>query len=114
LNDPYESTNLLEGSLDAAQRTAYNSLTYKLAGYQEALSQPVIADTTRQGDLFTLTVTGESNLIYTLWQTASLDTPEWAPVTNAIVASNSPTEKRLTDPAATSEHQFYRVLGAAP
>lgn len=114
LNDPYEGTNLLASAMDATQQADYHSLTFKLAGYQEALPQPMITDVSMAGGAFMLTVTGESNLFYTLWKTTTFDDLDWAPVTNAITVSNTPTEVSITDPDGDDPAWFYRVVGALP
>ena len=113
-SDPYEGTNLLAGVMDAVELANYHSLTFKMANYQDALAQPVINDSFMTNGVYTLRVTGESNLSYVLWRTTTFDPLDWAPVTNAVVISNGPTSVGITDPDGAAAAGFYRVLGATP
>jgi arylsulfatase A-like enzyme len=112
-NDPYEGTNLLTGLLTAVQQSNYYSLTLKLAGYAGA-APPVIAGSAFTNSQFTLTVHRATNLTYSLWRAPVLNELAWAPVTNAIVTTNSLIAVSLTDPAATNIENFYRVVSTSP
>lgn len=112
--DPHEGINLLADAMDATQLANYHSLTFKLAGYQEALAQPVVTGVSVSGGAFTLTVSGESDLVYTLWETTTFNDLDWTPVTNAITLSISPTEVSITDPGGGAARRFYRVVGEMP
>ena len=114
LADPYEATNLLNGSVTATQQANYYSLTLRLAGYQRALAQPVITGSSKTNNAFTVTVQRDTNLVYSLWRSLDFGELGWSPVTNAVAVTNSPTQVTLTDTNASDGQQFYRVVGTAP
>ena len=111
--DPYEKTNLLSSALTATAQSNYFSLTLRLGGYQQTIAQPVINGKSRSGNQFTLTVPSAVNLNYSLWRAAELSDLSWAPVINAIVATNNSVVS-LTDTNASGGAEFYQVVGTVP
>jgi arylsulfatase B len=112
--DPYETVNLLNGTLAPTQQANYYSLLLRLAGYQTALASPAITTFTKAATHADLTVSRSTNYSYTLWRAASSDELAWAPLTNAIVITNGTTSITLTDPAPSPAQSFYRVLAGTP
>ena len=113
-NDPYEGTNLLNGVLTATQLANYYSLVIALGAYQDALAAPVITGMVRTSGQFSVTVQRATNLTYALWRAPSLDSLAWAPLTNALIATNSPSLLTLTDNNAAADYYFYRVMAETP
>jgi arylsulfatase A-like enzyme len=112
--DPTERTNLLAGTLTSTQLANYHSLTLAFGAYQDDYAQPVILQPAHSGSQFTLTVQREPPLACTLWRAAALSDLAWAPVTNAVVVTNTATLISLTDTNATGPVLLYRVLGTPP
>jgi hypothetical protein len=56
----------------------------------------------------------ETKLTCTLWRAGELSTLAWAPLTNALVVTNTSTSLTLTDTNAAGSTHFYRVLGTPP
>jgi arylsulfatase A-like enzyme len=112
LNDPYENANLAGASLTSIQQSNYYSLTLKLAGYQSAFAQPVIATSQYGNSQFSLGVQRATNLAYSLWRAPILDELAWSPVSDAIIVTNSPTVVTLTDKHATNSAGYYRVVAS--
>ena len=113
-NDPYETVNLLTNGLSATAQSNYFGLSLKLAGYQSALAQPIIAGFNKTNLQFTATVTRATNLTYKLWRASVLDDLAWSPQTNAVVVTNGVTSLSLTDTNASEAQNFYRVVGTSP
>jgi arylsulfatase A-like enzyme len=112
--DPTEKTNLLTGTLNAIQLANYHSLTLGFGGYQDDYPQPTITSQGWNGSQFSLTVQRETKLTCTLWRAGELSTLAWAPLTNALVVTNTSTSLTLTDTNAAGSTHFYRVLGTPP
>jgi arylsulfatase B len=107
LADPYEKTNLLSGSLTGTPLANYYSLEMRLGLYQTTLAPPTIANFSRAAAQFSVTVARTTNT-YRLWRATALNELAWAPVTNAVLITNS-SNVLLTDTNATSAAAFYRV-----
>jgi arylsulfatase A-like enzyme len=107
--DPYEATNLLRGTLTATQQANYYSLVMRLGSYQDTLAPPVILRTERANSHFTMVVQRTTNLIYSLWRAAAPENLGWAPLSNAVVVTNSATEVILKDTNAIANGSYYRV-----
>lgn len=112
--DPYEKTNLLLNPLTLTAQSNYNALTMRLGNYQSALSPPTLTSFGSTNGQFTITVQRTANLSYALWRAAALDDLAWAPLNNAIIVTNGAATVTLTDSAATSGNNFYRVMAATP
>ena len=106
--DPDEQTNLLGGALTTAQSANYYSLVLKLGDYQNALTAPVIAAYSLNGNQFTATVPRVTNLTYSLWRAPEFGALAWSPLTNAVVVTG-PSNVTLTDTNAPDVSQYYRV-----
>jgi hypothetical protein len=78
-------------------------------GNYTILSQPIVTSYSRSGTQFNLSVQRVTNLSYSLWHAATLDSLAWSPVANALVITNNASTVTLTDPTATNTQQFYRV-----
>jgi hypothetical protein len=111
--DPNESTNLLALGMTAEQQSNYWGLALGLGGYS-ALTQPVLTNFNKPGDVFTTTVSRNTNLTYSLWHSTSLNALSWAPVTNAIIVTNGAVTVTLSDTNAPLGQNFYRVLVRTP
>lgn len=114
LADPAEKTNLLSGTLTATQQANYYSLTMRLGSYQNTVAAPVITGFNRNGAQFNLTVQRATNLTYGLWRADSLADLAWAPLTNAVIATNGASSVSLADTNAISSPHFYRVRATLP
>lgn len=112
--DPAEKTNLLSGSLNATQLAHYYALTLGFGGYQDDYAQPTITGQARSGSQFSLTVQRNTNLVCSLWRASTLGALSWAPVTNTVAITNTPSSVTLTDTNAGQGRGFYQVLGTAP
>ncbi len=110
LTDPYEGTNLLATAMTAQQTGNYYSLLMKLGDYQIALAPPVITGITRSNAQFSVAVQRNLTNRYGLWRAGSLDGLAWAPLTNALVATNGATSVTLTDTNGSATQNFYRVM----
>jgi arylsulfatase A-like enzyme len=112
--DPYESTNLLAGTMSAGQQGAYYQLRMQIAAYQDTLVSPVISSWSRAAGQFAVTVQHGAGYSSTLWRASDLSGLTWAPLTNALITTNSSTSTTLVDPAATNASACYRVETVAP
>ena len=112
--DPYERTNLLLNPLTLTAQSNYNALTMRLGNYQSALVPPTLTSFGSTSGQFTITVQRTANLSYALWRAGALDDLAWAPLTSAVIVTNGATSVTLTDPSATNENNFYRVMAAMP
>jgi arylsulfatase B len=112
--DPTELTNLLSGTLTATVRSNYNALTWRFGEYQNLITAPTVTEVTNAHPQFRLTVARNTNAHYTLWRAPVADNDlAWAPVTNAIIATNGTTSVTLTDPFSLLGENYYRVMATA-
>lgn len=111
--DPYESADLLLGTLTADQQSHYNALTLAFGGFQNVLAAPVLSTLARGTNRLTLTVPAETGVTYQLWRGLTPDDLASAPLTNAeiVIADGVVT---LTDPAADADRYFYRIVATKP
>ena len=114
LADPAENTNLLSGPLTPTQQANYYSLTMRLCSYQNTVAAPVITGLNRTGAQFNLNVQRATNLTYGLWRADTLADLAWAPLSNAVIATNGASSVTLTDPNTSGSPHFYRVRAATP
>jgi arylsulfatase A-like enzyme len=112
LADPYERVNLVAGQRDSIQQANYHALSMQLGNYQAELVPPQISGFTDAASHFSVTVPRGTNLTHRLWKAATLDDLGWAPLTNAVVVTNSSTTRTLTDTNAAENARFYRVEAA--
>lgn len=108
--DPYEATNLLATAMNATQLANYYSLEMKLGDYQIALSPPVITGFVKTNAQFLITVQRNLTNSYGLWRASTLAGLNWAPLTNALAATNGTGSVTLTDTNASAPQNFYRVI----
>lgn len=114
LADPYEATNLLNTAMTSVQSGNYYALMMKLGDYQIALTPPVITGFARSNAQFTVTVRRTNSVSYGLWRAADLHGLAWAPLTNAVIVTNSATVVTLADTNAPAAQSFYRVVSQTP
>ncbi|TAL04034.1 MAG: sulfatase [Verrucomicrobia bacterium] len=105
-NDPYESTNLLAGTLTTEQSNYYNSLKFRLYGYSTNTGA-FIASSAWTNNQFSCTLTQAAS--YTLWRCDDVTTAFWSQVTTAVATTNgsSVTLKDVSPPAGRA---FYSVV----
>ena len=113
LSDPYEGTNLLNGVLSDVQLANYYALTLRLCGYQQTLAAPVVSNTAKVNSGVNVTVSRDTNLVYSLWRSPTLEELSWAPVTNPVIGTNGG-YITLTDTNALAGELFYRVVAEKP
>lgn len=111
--DPYETTNLLEGTLSSAAQANYYALVLKLAELQDTVPAPEITGTALGAGGFSVTVKQSSGTVYALWRSADLGSLSWAPVSGAMVVTGNGTEI-LTDSQPPAARVYYRVVATAP
>jgi hypothetical protein len=108
--DPYEATNLLATTMNAAQSGNYYSLTLKLGDYQTALGKPVVNSFGKTNAQFSVNVQRNLTNSYGLWRASALDGLNWSPLTNALVVTNGASSVTLTDTNAAGTQNYYRVM----
>ena len=108
--DANETSNLLAGTLTAAQQANYYSLALRLANYQSSLASPTVSSLLMDG-AYSVTVSRDSVLTYTLWRSSDLSELSWAPIANAQQTSTS-TTVTLSDPTPLATRAYYKVLAS--
>ncbi len=111
--DPYETTNLLAGTLTTTSSANYYALVLKLAEMQDTVPAPEVTATAATGAQFSVTVKQSAGTSYTLWRSADLESLSWAPLSGAT-ATTAGGLVTLTDPARPASRAYYRVLATVP
>jgi arylsulfatase B len=106
--DPYEHTNLF-GNLTPQQLLAYASLTNRLTEWHNTPVAPAAAGFHVESGAFTMSVSEQLGIAYSLVRATNLTAPQWLPMTN-FVREIHPTEPivLLSDPSPPAA-AFYRV-----
>ena len=104
--DPYEATNLLNGTLTATQQQYHDRLFFWFYGYSTN-SGPRIASSAWSNAQFSCTLTQAAS--YALWRCDDLATTFWSPVTN-VVASTNGSSVTLKDVSPLATRGFYSVV----
>ena len=110
--DPYEGTNLLDGTLTSVQQTNYVALTAQLSTWNPT-PQPQVQSYRLQENRFGVTATHADNVRCWLWRSTDLHYPVWTVLTNAASVTLSGTNTILADTNLPPEGAFYRVTGIA-
>jgi arylsulfatase A-like enzyme len=113
--DPYESTNLLAGGVNAmtpTQQSYYYRLRFNLGRYTAATA-PIATDPGLSAGGFMLTVPQAAGATQTLWRCDDLADGFWAPVNGATTSVNG-SNITFTDPAPPVSPVFYSVLTESP
>lgn len=103
--DPIESTNLLNGSLNAAQQTNLEALRLKLSLWTNV---PTIRGQVLSGGSFATDTGWFAGANLSLWRKSDLSQPEWTRLTNATLRDLG-AAIRLVDPAPPDGRAFYQV-----
>jgi len=109
--DPYETGNLLAGSLTAGERRRRDRLEFWRAGYSTNTGPRLLAPLAGGGN-FSVTLTHTAGASYKLWRCDDLAAAFWSPVT-AQLRTNA-TTLVLTDPAPLASRAFYSVIQHGP
>lgn len=115
LNDPYESSNLVTGGVNAMtleRQTYYHRLRYGLGRYTSSTT-PVASNVLMQNGSFRITVPKNATTTQTLYRCTDLQNDFWAPVAGAT-SSVSGSAITFTDPAPPATRAFYSVLTDTP
>ena len=107
--DLNEATNLLSATLSAAAQASYYSLRLELGNYQTTVATPTIQSSARTGSQFTIRVQKIPGLTYSLYRSTALAYGTWSLLSGAIIVDEGSTIA-LTDPTASGNAFFYRVL----
>ncbi|HWB05701.1 MAG TPA: sulfatase-like hydrolase/transferase [Verrucomicrobiales bacterium] len=111
--DPYETTDLMAGTLSSAAQANYYALVLKLAESQDTMPAPEITATALGAGGFSVTVKLSSGTTYELWRSADLGSLSWAPVSGAAVVIGNGAVT-LTDSEPAGARVYYRVLATVP
>ena len=113
--DPYESTNLLAGGVNAMTATRqsyYYRLRFELGRYTVATA-PIATNPNIQAGTFSVTVFQDASATQTLWRCTDLAGGFWAPVTG-VTNSLSGTNLTFTDPTPPASPAFYSIVAETP